>query len=288
VADDERILLRRRDTGDGFDVMYRPAPLGAYLVGRDLDDAEAFVGRAHDRDAVAHRIAFARAWSGGEATVARHAAWELRVLAERARNETARATLKLTGGDDDGALLAQVEAVEAELARALGAGSATRAALTPDRGAVAVAAARLEVAFAEVVASVARPPAAASPPAPPVGEVVAAACDAPAALLAELRRTLPMLADRVADDPPLDAVAEGGGTGSAMTVAGRLTYGLRVAAGCITAAGCSTPAARLFQPGGVAAELFARLPADARTLALVLAALDPGMPWTLTGARADA
>ncbi|MFP4126435.1 MAG: hypothetical protein ACLFU0_07285 [Alphaproteobacteria bacterium] len=74
MADGEQILLRRRETGDGFDVMYRPVPLGALLVGRDLDDAESFVGRTHDRDAVAHRVALARAWTGGNASASRRAA----------------------------------------------------------------------------------------------------------------------------------------------------------------------------------------------------------------------
>lgn len=285
--DGERILLRRRDTGDGFDVMYRPAPLGALLVGRSLDDAESFVGLTHDRDAVAHRIAFARAWAGGDASAPRRAAWAILLLAEQARNEAARSALHL-GRDGGGTLVARVEEAERALARALGTGGSARGPLAPDRRAVGAAAAALETAFAEMVACLRDT----TPPKPlanaPASEIVAAAREAPTALLDELHDELPTLVRRVADDPPLAPVAEGGGTGSAMTVAGRITYGLRLAAGCITAAGCTTPAGRLFQPGGVGAELFERLPNDARTLALVVAALDPSLSWTLAGAAADA
>ena len=288
MADGEQILLRRRETGDGFDVMYRPAPLGALLVGRDLDDAETFVGRTHARDAVAHRIALARAWTGGEASPSRRAAWALRLLAERARNEAARAAFDLHRGDAVAASVARVQAAERTLVRALGTTGSARAALLPDRAAAGAAAAALEDAFADVVAGLGRAKPVAEPASPVAGEVVAAARDAPAALLDELRRELPALTATLADDPPLDAAAEGGGTGSAVTVAGRVTYGLRLAAGYVTAAGCTTPAARLFQPGGVAAELFARLPGDGRALAVVVAALDPSLSWSLAGAAADA
>jgi len=288
LADGERILLRRRETGDGFDVMYRPAPLGALLVGRDLDGAESFVGRTHDRDAVAHRVALARAWTGAGASASRRAAWALAVLAERARNEAVRAGLHLTAGDGEASRVTRVAEAERALVRALGTGTSARGALAPDRVEIAAAAGALETAFADVVADLrdARP--AKSLPNAPVGEVVAAAREAPAALLAELHEELPALTERIVDEPPLEAAVEGGGTGSAMTVAGRVTYGLRLAAGYVTAAGCTTPAERLFQPGGVAAELFARLPGDVRTLALVVAALDPSVHWTLAGAPADA
>ncbi len=268
--------------------MYRPAPLGALLVGRGLDDAETFVGRTHDRDAMAHRVAFARAWTGGGASASRQAAWAIGVLAERARNEAARAHLQLNGGNGAASLVARVEQAERALNRALGGGSSARDALTPDRTAVTAAAAALETAFAEVVDGLRE----AKPPKPlsnaPAGDVVAAAREAPAALLSELREELPTLTRQIENEPPLETAAEGGGTGSAMTVAGRVTYGLRLAAGYVTAAGCTTPAARLFQPGGVAAELFTRVPSDVRTLALVLAALDPSVHWTLAGAAADA
>ncbi|MFP4359383.1 MAG: hypothetical protein ACLFTG_01720 [Alphaproteobacteria bacterium] len=288
MADGEQILLRRRETGDGFDVMYRPVPLGALLVGRDLDDAESFVGRTHDRDAVAHRVALARAWTGGNASASRRAAWALAVLAERARNEAARATVQLTGGLGETRLVARVEEAERALARALGTTASARGPLATDREEVAAAAGALETAFAAVVARLRDAEPAKALPDAPAGEVVAAAREAPAALLAELQDQLPALTKQVVDEPPLAAAAEGGGTGSAMTVAGRVTYGLRLAAGYVTAAGCTTPAARLFQPGGVAADLFTRLPGDARTLAVVVAALDPSLHWTLAGARADA
>jgi hypothetical protein len=153
---------------------------------------------------------------------------------------------------------------------------------------VAAATEALETAFANVVAGLRDTKPSRPLPNAPAGEVVAAAREAPAALLAELHEELPALTAQIVDEPPLEAAAEGGGTGSAMTVAGRVTYGLRLAAGCVTAAGCTTPAARLFQPGGVAAELFTRLPSDPRTLALVVAALDPSLHWTLAGAAADA
>jgi hypothetical protein len=288
LADGEQILLRRRETGDGYDVMYRPVPLGALLVGRDLDDAETFVGRTHGRDATAHQVALARAWSGGGAGASRQAAWALRVLAERARNEAARAAMHGNRAESGASLVARVEDAERALAGALGTGTSARAALTPDRTAVAAAAAALERAFAELVARLRDGKPTKSLATAPAGEVVAAAREAPAALLRELREELPALTRQIGDEPPLAAAAEGGGTGSAMTVAGRVTYGLRLAAGYVTAAGCTTPAARLFQPGGVAAELFTRLPGDARTLAVVVAALDPSLHWTLAGAAAEA
>jgi hypothetical protein len=286
LADGEQILLRRRETGDGFDVMYRSAPVSALLVGRDVDDAESFVGRTHDHESVAHRVAFARAWTGREASSARRAAWAIRLLAERARNEASRAARHF--GRGDAALVPPVQQAERALARALGTGVSARGALAPDRAAVDAASAQLVDAFRALVDDlrVARPPRSGLDRT--ADEVVGAAREAPAALLSELREQLPVLTAQLADEPPLRAAAEGGGTGSAVTVAGRVTYGLRLAAGCVTAAGCSTPAERLFQPGGVAAELFARLSGDARTLALVVAALDPSVSWTLAGAAADA
>jgi hypothetical protein len=288
LVDGGQILLRRRETGDGFDVMYRSAPVGALLVGRDLDDAESFVGRAHDLEPVAHRVAFARAWTGGEASPARRAAWAMRLLAERARNEASRAARHFGRGDGDAALVLPVQQAERALARALGTDVSARGALAPDRAAVDAASAQLIDAFARLVDTlrVARPPR--SGLGRTADEVVGAAREAPAALLMELDEQLPALSAQLADEPPLRAVAEGGGTGSAVTVAGRVTYGLRLAAGYVTAAGCSTPAERLFQPGGVAAELFARLSGDARALALVVAALDPSVSWTVAGAAADA
>lgn len=267
--------------------MYRPAPVAALLVGRALDDAETFVGRRHGADEVAHRVALARAWAGAEATPARHAAWSLQLLAERVRNEAARATTHFASTGTDAGLPAAVHRAEAGLARALGAGGSTRARLVPDRAGVAAAVAELERAFAAVVDGLRRAePAKAMLPAE-AGDVVGAARRAPATLLEQLRAEAPALVDAVDEDPPLAAASEGGGSGSALTVAGRVTYGLRLAAGCISAAGCSTPAERLFKPGGVAAELFARV-GDTRALALLMAALDPSLHWTLAGAAADA
>ncbi len=142
MADGGDILLRRHDAGDGFDVMYRPAPVAALLVGRALDEAETFVGRRHGSDEVAHRVALARAWAGAEASPARRAAWSLQLLAERVRNEATRATIHFTGPAADGGRAAAVGRAEAGLARALGAGGSTRARLVPDRPAVAAASER--------------------------------------------------------------------------------------------------------------------------------------------------
>lgn len=288
MADGGQILLRRRETGDGFDVWYRPDPTAALLVGRDLGDAEAFVGERHARDAVAHRVALARAWAGGGASSARGAAWSMRVLAEQARNEASRAAAHFAGARTGLALVEPVERAERALVAALGTTDSARDALSPDRRAVAVAADELADAFEAVVAELgrARPVERGLPD--DAGAVVAAAREAPSTLLRRLRDELPELAAHVEADPPLAAACEGGGTGSAMTVAGRVTYGLRLVAGYVSAAGCTTPAERLFKPGGVADELFARVRGDSRMLALVVAALDPSLSWTLAGAAADA
>jgi hypothetical protein len=288
VADGGQIHLKRRATGDGFDVIYRASPVAALLVGRDLDEAEAVVASHHARDAIAHRVALARAWAGDEASPARRAAWAMRELAEQARNEAGRAAAHFGRGADAGALVAPVERAERALGRALGSTESTREAMRPDAGALATAVAELGRSFATVVDALPRERADERALPAEAREVVAAARQAPASLLARLDDELPRLATRIEAEPPLPRASEGAGTGTAFTVAGRVTYGLRLVAGCVSAAGCTTPAERLFKPGGVAAELFARFRGDAPALAMVVAALDPSLSWTLAGAVADA
>jgi hypothetical protein len=107
-------------------------------------------------------------------------------------------------------------------------------------------------------------------------------------VLARVRRDLPALLDTLAPEPPLAAVVDAEGTGSVVTANGRVTYGVRVAAGCLSRVEPSVPADRLFKPGGAGIQLLDRLRGDARTLSLVMAALDPGVPWRFAGAEADA
>jgi len=288
VADGGQILLKRRATGDGFDVIYRATPIAALLVGRDLDDAENVVASRHARDAVAHRVALARAWVGDDASPQRRAAWAMRELAEQARNEAGRVAAHFTRNGREAALVTPVERAERALGRALGGSESTREAMRPDPGALRTAAADLGHSFAAVVDALPRETPSERALPPEAGQVVAAAREAPASLLARLHDELPRLAAAVEPDPPLPSTPEGGGTGSALTVAGRVTYGLRLVAGYVSAAGCTTPAERLFKPGGVAAELLARFRGDATTLGLVVAALDPTLSWSLAGAAADA
>jgi hypothetical protein len=160
--------------------------------------------------------------------------------------------------------------------------------MLPDKDALVGVASELEHSFADVVDAV-RAKRVPRPPLPAdLDAVVAAAREAPVALLERLRAEWPALTDEIDEDPPLPTAIEASGTGSASTVAGRVTYGVRLAAGYVSAAGCSTPAGRLFKPDGLAAELFARFRGDAPAVALVVAALDPSLSWTMAGAAADA
>jgi len=240
LTEGDQVLLRPRLTGVGFDVFYRPAPVAARLLGRGIEQGEVFVARTHPTDAAAHRVAFARAVAGDVASPARRAAWALRVLAEETRNEARRAAAQFVAEAERSALVEPVTRAEAGLARALGSGPSVRVALAPDRHALTAAAAALEAAFARLVDRLAAPGGRTAMRSD-ADEVVAAARAAPQALLTRLRGEWPRLVRTVGDDAPLPLTADGGGTGSAVTVAGRVTYRLRLAAGCVSAADCTTP-----------------------------------------------
>jgi len=288
LADGEQILLRRRAPEGGFDVIYRAEPVAARLLGCDVDAAEATAAASRPAAPLAHRVAVARALVGADACPPRRNAWALGELAEAARTEAERAAAHFAPEVARAALVTPVQEAEAALIETLDLQDAAPAALTPDRPAVAAAAERLEAAFADLVAQLRDAVELRATLAPSTDEIVAAAWAAPSSLLARLRAELPIRVRDVDDAAPIPRSSTGVGTGSALTVAGRITYGLRLVAGCVTAAGCTTPAQRLFGPGGVAVALLARFDGDVRALPLILAALDPGLSLAFTGALSDA
>ncbi len=283
------ILLKPRCGRHGVDVEYRPLRLSAMLLGQEIDAAVVLAGRLHDQHRSVHEVALARALPGPPVSDARRAAWDLAVLATEARSEAHRVEQTFAPSATLSETTSAVRAAADELRRALGDGAGPRGQLVPATVALEGAASRLQQSLSNLVIRLsAVAPIRLAGLAPEPREVVHAAWSSPALLLARLRRDLGPLIRDVRAEPALAPANDGDGVGSVVTATGRITYGVRVAAGCISRAFHSNPADRLFKPGGAAVQLLDRFAPDMRTVAMVMAALDPGVPWSLAGADADA
>lgn len=287
--DGGELLLLRRSGRTGFDVHYRRANLEPLLVDLPADDAETTVARLHALRSQAHRVAFSRALAvatGVVASPARQAAWSILVGVEQAEAMVRRVALDLprATGSPPRAEEARPVFKAANSARAPVGLTATRGSLKPDMSGLTRALALLSNCFDNLV----RDHETQDIP------VVESPYSGVQMLIEDAWLATRAVADSLAAAVTEAAVLHdedgwaGGGSGGAETVRGRLTTRIAAEDGIVRRLGWTSPTDRLFAGKGPGTILLNDWCSGAREFAVVMAALDPCVPWRALPAPVDA
>lgn len=292
-ADTGTLLLLPRRSAPGFRVRYTLPNLAPLLLGRPIAEAEALTGRLHAVCGSAHRVALARAVvdaTNAVMTRARCVTWMLLLVIEQAEVMARRVALDLPGAGGESAKPEEARPVlaAARVARhALGVAS-VRGPLAPNVAALPGAMAELSDAFDRLIgAHRGRPVPVIDDDGAGLQSLVDEAWSMPHITADALAAAVTEAAD-VAAEPALPPVDRGSGVGSADTVRGRLTTKVGIMCGDVVTIEWTTPTDRLFTEGGFGALLLEQWAGSARDLAVLMAALDPCVPWRTSAAQVHA